>query len=259
MIEVSRLTKRYRDLVAVDDLSFTVNKGEIVGFLGPNGAGKSTTMRILTGFLPASSGSVKVAGFDVFEEPQEVKRRVGYLPENPPVYDALTARAYLRFCAELKRIRKGALAAEIDRVAQLTRIGEVMDRVIGNLSKGFRQRVGLAQALLGDPEVLVLDEPTVGLDPMQIREVRELVKRLAGRHTVILSTHILPEVAMTCQKILVINQGRLVDFDTVEGLIERHLPGRKVTLEDIAFLEEIYGKLVQAAPRVVAEAAAAGA
>ncbi len=259
MIEVSHLTKRYRELVAVDDLSFTVQKGEVVGFLGPNGAGKSTTMRILTGFLPASSGSVKVAGFDVFEQPLDVKRRVGYLPENPPVYDSLTARAYLRFCGEMKGIRKGALSAEIDRVAQLTGVGAVMGRVIGNLSKGFRQRVGLAQALLGDPEVLILDEPTVGLDPLQIREVRELVKGLAGKHTVILSTHILPEVAMTCQKVLVINQGRLVDFDTVEGLIGRHLPGRKVTLEDIAFLEEIYGKLVQAAPRAVAEAAAAGA
>ncbi|HEY6106531.1 MAG TPA: ABC transporter ATP-binding protein, partial [Anaeromyxobacteraceae bacterium] len=215
MIEVSRLTKRYRDLVAVDDLSFTVGKGEVVGFLGPNGAGKSTTMRILTGFLPATSGSVKVAGFDVFEEPLEVKRRVGYLPEQPPVYEALTARSYLRFCASLKGIPRARVRDEIDRVAERTGVTEVMHRVIGNLSKGFRQRVGLAQALLGDPEVLVLDEPTVGLDPLQIREVRELVKSLAGKHTVILSTHILPEAAMTCQKVLVIHQGRLVDFDTV--------------------------------------------
>jgi len=254
MIEVTRLTKRYRDLVAVDDLSFTVGKGEVVGFLGPNGAGKSTTMRILTGFLPATSGSVKVAGFDVFEEPLEVKRRIGYLPEQPPVYDALTPRSYLRFCASLKGLPRRRVKDEIDRVAERTGVTGAMDRVIGNLSKGFRQRVGLAQALLGDPEVLVLDEPTVGLDPLQIREVRELVKSLAGRHTVILSTHILPEVAMTCQKALVIHQGRLVDFDTVEGLIARHLPGRRVTLEDIAFLEEIYGKLVTAPPSV-AEAA----
>ena len=254
MIEVSRLTKRYRDLVAVDDLSFTVGKGEVVGFLGPNGAGKSTTMRILTGFLPATSGSVKVAGFDVFEEPLEVKRRVGYLPEQPPVYDALTPRSYLRFCASLKGLPRQRVKDEIDRVAERTGVTAVMNRVIGNLSKGYRQRVGLAQALLGDPEVLVLDEPTVGLDPLQIREVRELVKSLAGRHTVILSTHILPEVAMTCQKVLVIHQGRLVDFDTVEGLIARHLPGRRVTLDDIAFLEEIYGKLVTAPP-AVAEAA----
>ena len=254
MIEVSRLTKRYRDLLAVDDLSFTVGKGEVVGFLGPNGAGKSTTMRILAGFLPATSGSVKVAGFDVFEEPLEVKRRVGYLPEQPPVYDPLTPRSYLRFCASLKGVPRARVKGEIERVAERTGVTEVLDRVIGNLSKGFRQRVGLAQALLGDPEVLVLDEPTVGLDPLQIREVRELVKSLAGKHTVILSTHILPEVAMTCQKVLVIHQGRLVDFDTVEGLIARHLPGRRVTLEDIAFLEEIYGKLVTA-PAAVAGAA----
>ncbi|HZY03936.1 MAG TPA: ABC transporter ATP-binding protein [Anaeromyxobacteraceae bacterium] len=254
MIEVSRLTKRYRDLVAVDDLSFTVGKGEVVGFLGPNGAGKSTTMRILTGFLPATSGTARVAGFDVFEEPLEVKRRVGYLPEQPPVYDALTPRSYLRFCASLKGLPRQRVKDEIDRVAERTGVTAVMNRVIGNLSKGYRQRVGLAQALLGDPEVLVLDEPTVGLDPLQIREVRELVKSLAGRHTVILSTHILPEAAMTCQKVLVIHQGRLVDFDTVEGLIARHLPGRRVTLDDIAFLEEIYGKLVTAPP-AVAEAA----
>ncbi len=246
MIEVNGLTKRYRDLVAVDDLSFSVRKGEVVGFLGPNGAGKSTAMRILTGFLPATSGSAKIAGFDVFEEPLEVKRRVGYLPEQPPIYDALTPRSFLRFCAALKGVARARVKGEIDRVAERTGITEVMERVIGNLSKGFRQRVGLAQALLGDPEVLVLDEPTVGLDPLQIREVRELVKSLAGGHTVILSTHILPEVAMTCQKVLVIHQGRLVDFDTVEGLIARHLPGRRVTLEDIAFLEEIYGKLVAA-------------
>ncbi len=246
MIEVSGLTKRYRDLVAVDNLSFSVGKGEVVGFLGPNGAGKSTTMRILTGFQPATSGSVKIAGFDVFEEPLEVKRRVGYLPEHPPVYDALTPRSYLRFCAALKGVARARVKEEVDRVAERTGVTQVLDRIIGNLSKGFRQRVGLAQALLGDPAVLVLDEPTVGLDPLQIREVRELVKSLAGGHTVILSTHILPEVAMTCQKVLVIHQGRLVDFDTVDGLIARHLPGRRVTLEDIAFLEEIYGKLVTA-------------
>jgi ABC-2 type transport system ATP-binding protein len=259
MIEVSHLTKRYRDLLAVNDLSFTVQKGEIVGFLGPNGAGKSTTMRILTGFIPASEGTVKVAGFDVFEEPLEVKRRVGYLPESPPVHDAMAVKPYLSFCAGLKALPRASLADEIDRVASLTGIAGVMDRVIGNLSKGFRQRVGLAQALLGNPEVLVLDEPTVGLDPLQIRETRELVKGLAGKHTVILSTHILPEAAMTCQKILVIHEGRLVDFDTVDGLIARHLPGRRVTLEDIAFLEEIYGKLVNAPAVRIPEAAPAAA
>jgi ABC-2 type transport system ATP-binding protein len=246
MIEVKNLTKRYRDLLAVEDLSFTVQKGEIVGFLGPNGAGKSTTMKILTGFMPASAGTAKVAGFDVFENPLEVKRRVGYLPETPPVYVDMTVAAYLKFCADLKQVEKKVVAVEIERVANLTGVTEVMDRVIGNLSKGFRQRVGLAQALLNDPEVLILDEPTVGLDPLQIREVRSLIKKLAGKHTVILSTHILPEVAMTCQKVLVIHRGKLVDYDTLEGLIAKHLPGRRVTLDDIAFLEEIYGKLVNA-------------
>jgi ABC-2 type transport system ATP-binding protein len=259
MIDVSNLTKRYRDLVAVDDLSFTVGKGEIVGFLGPNGAGKSTTMRILTGFVPATSGSAKVAGFDVFEEPLEVKRRIGYLPENPPVYGDMTVKAYLAFCAALKKLPRRAVKAEVERVAERVQVTHVMGRVIANLSKGYRQRVGLAQALLGDPEVLVLDEPTVGLDPLQIREVRELIRGLAGKHTVILSTHILPEVAMTCEKVLVIHRGKLVDYDTLDGLIAKHLPGRRVTLEDIAFLEEIYGKLVAGASAPGSTAAASNA
>jgi ABC-2 type transport system ATP-binding protein len=248
MIEVQDLTKRYGELVAVDRLSFTVGKGEIVGFLGPNGAGKSTTMRILTGFLPATSGSARVAGFDVFEDPLEVKRRIGYLPEQPPVYPDLTVASYLRFCADLKGVPRKAVPGEIERVAARTGLGGAMDRVVRNLSKGFRQRAGLAQALLGDPEVLVLDEPTVGLDPLQIREVRDLVKGLAGKHTVILSTHILPEVAMTCEKVLVVNQGRLVDYDTLDGLVAKHLPGRRVTLDDIGFLEDIYAKLIGPAP-----------
>jgi ABC-2 type transport system ATP-binding protein len=257
MIEVSHLTKRYRERVAVDDLSFTVQKGEVIGFLGPNGAGKSTTMRMLTGFIPPTSGTAKIAGFDVFDAPLEVKRRVGYLPENPPVYPDLTPRAYLAFCAGLKKLPRSAVRGQIERVAHLARIEDVLDRVTGNLSKGYRQRVGLAQALLGDPEVLILDEPTVGLDPLQIREVRELVKRLAGHHTLILSTHILSEVAMTCQKVLVIHEGKLVDFDTLDGLIAKHLPGRRVTLDDIAFLEEIYGKLVSPSTSLPAPASAA--
>jgi ABC-2 type transport system ATP-binding protein len=257
MIEVERLTKRYRDLLAVDGLSFRVERGEIVGFLGPNGAGKTTTMRILTGFLPATSGTARVAGYDVFEQPLEVKRRVGYLPENPPVHPDLTPREFLRYCAGLKKLPRKAVAGAIDRVASLAAIEGVMGRVIGNLSKGYRQRVGLAQALLGDPEVLILDEPTVGLDPLQIREVRELVKSLAGRHTVVLSTHVLAEVALTCQKVLVVSRGRLVDYDTLDGLIGRHLPGRKVTLDDVAFLEEIYAKLVEGPPAAEAALAAA--
>jgi ABC-2 type transport system ATP-binding protein len=248
MIEVRQLTKRFRERTAVDGLTFTVGKGEVVGFLGPNGAGKSTTLRILTGYLPATSGEVKVAGFDVFEEPLEVKRRVGYLPETPPLYDPMTVRRYLRFCAELKGLPRRAIAGEVDRVARATGLEAVEERVIANLSKGYRQRVGLAQALVGDPEVLILDEPTVGLDPLQIREVRALVKGLAGNHTVILSSHLLAEVALTCDKVLVIHQGRLVDFDTLDGLVARHLPGRKVTLEDVAFLEDIYGRLIDPRP-----------
>jgi ABC-2 type transport system ATP-binding protein len=260
MIEVENLTKRYRDNAAVEGLSFQVAKGEVVGFLGPNGAGKSTTMRILTGFLPATGGTAKVAGFDVFESPLEVKRRIGYLPENPPVYPDLTPREYLRFCAGLKGLPRRSIAGEIDRAAEKTGLGPVLGRTIGALSKGYRQRVGLAQALLGDPEVLILDEPTVGLDPLQIREVRELVKSLAGHHTVILSTHILAEVALTCGRVLVINRGKLVDYDTLDGLIAKHLPGRKVTLDDVAFLEEIYAKLVEVPPGqpLPAEPAAGG-
>ena len=199
MIEVSHLVKSYRDLKAVNDVSFKVEKGEILGFLGPNGAGKTTTMRMITGVLPPTSGSAKVAGFDIFEQPMEVKRRIGYLPETPPVYTDMTVRAYLRFVAEIKGVRRKQRESEVDRVAQRTNCDGFIHRVIGNLSKGQRQRVGLAQALLNDPEVLILDEPTVGLDPMQIIEVRELIKSLAGKHTIILSTHVLPEVTSTCQ------------------------------------------------------------
>ena len=247
MIEAIELSRSYRDVLAVDRLSFTVGKGEIVGFLGPNGAGKSTTLRMLTGSLPASGGQARVAGFDVFEQPLEVKRRLGYLPETPPVYPDLSVRSYLRFCADLKGVPRGRVRGEVERVAERTGLSAVLGRTLGNLSKGFRQRAGLAQALLGDPEVLVLDEPTVGLDPLQIREVRTLVKGLAGEHTVLLSTHILSEVALACHKVLVIDRGRLVDHDTLEGLIARHLPGRAVTLDDLAFLEDIYTKLIRPA------------
>ena len=227
MIEVSHLTKRYRDITAIEDLSFTVGKGEILGFLGPNGAGKSTTMRILTGFQPASSGTARVAGFDVFEEPLEVKRRVGYLPELPPLYPDMTVKAYLRFVAELKGVRRKELRNEVDRVAEATRVAHVMDRLIANVSKGYKQRVGLAQALLGHPEVLILDEPTVGLDPSQILEVRDLIKRLAGDHTVVLSTHILQEVTATCEKVLILARGRLVAHESLAALEAQH-PGRSL-------------------------------
>ncbi len=244
MIEVSGLTKRFRDRTAVLDLSFAIPRGEVVGLLGPNGAGKTTTLRLVTGYRPPTAGSIRVAGLDVQEHPLEARRRVGYLPEIPPLYDAMPVRGQLRFAAELKGVERRLLPGEVDRVAALAGVDGVLDRLTANLSKGFRQRVGIAQALLGDPDVLVLDEPTVGLDPIQIREMRDLVRSLGGRHTVLLSSHLLPEVAMTCTKVLVLNGGRLVDFDTLDGLIARHLPGRKVTLDDIAFLEEIFAKLV---------------
>lgn len=227
MIEVSGLTKRYRDLTAIEDLSFRVEKGEILGFLGPNGSGKSTTMRILTGFQPATAGSARVAGFDVFEAPLEVKRRVGYLPEIPPLYPDMSVKAYLRFVAELKGIGRKARADEVDRVARAAHVAHVMDRLIANISKGYRQRVGIAQALLGSPDVLILDEPTVGLDPSQLLEVRELIRSLRGKHTVILSTHIMQEVAATCDTVLVIARGKLRAHENLEALQQRH-PGKSL-------------------------------
>jgi ABC-2 type transport system ATP-binding protein len=233
MIEVTGLTKRYRDRIAVDDLTFSVPEGEILGFLGPNGAGKSTTMKILTGFLPASSGAVKVAGFDVFEEPYEVKRRIGYLPETPPLYPEMTVKAYLRFVASIKGVRRGQMAAELERVAHIAGVGDVMERLIQNLSKGYRQRVGIAQAMLADPPVLILDEPTEGLDPGQRAEMRSVIKGLAGKHTVILSTHILSEVTLTCEKVLILNQGRMVAFDEIRNLAHALGQGDQTTLEDI--------------------------
>ncbi len=227
MIEVTQLTKRYRDLTAIEDLSFRVGKGEILGFLGPNGAGKSTTMRILTGFQPATSGTAKVAGFDVFEQPLEVKKRIGYLPEIPPVYPDMSIASYLRFVAELKGVPRKVRRDEVDRVAEAAKVSHVMDRLIANVSKGYRQRVGIAQALLGSPDVLILDEPTVGLDPSQILEVRELIRSLAGQHTVVLSTHILQEVSATCDTVLIIARGRLVAHEKLDALQARH-PGRSL-------------------------------
>ncbi|HYV46783.1 MAG TPA: ABC transporter ATP-binding protein [Myxococcaceae bacterium] len=238
MIEVQNLTKRYRDRVAVADLTFSVNEGEILGFLGPNGAGKSTTMRMLTGFVPPSEGSAKVAGFEVFASPLEVKRRIGYLPETPPLYVEMTARGYLRFISRLKGVPRKQFKDELDRVAKATGIADVLDRVIQNLSKGYRQRVGLAQALLGSPPVLILDEPTEGLDPEQRIEFRELIKGLAGKHTVILSTHLLYEVTKTCQKVLIIKQGKMVAFDEIEKLVS--------TQEGAASLEERFMQLTAA-------------
>ena len=233
MIEVKNLTTRYRDRIAIDGLNFSVDEGEILGFLGPNGAGKTTTMRILTGFLPASEGTAKIAGFDVFEHPMEVKRRLGYLPETPPLYLEMTVRAYLEFVARLKGIRGKGLNTEIERVSELTGVKLVLDRVIQNLSKGYRQRVGVAQALLNNPPVLILDEPTEGLDPTQRAEVRSLIRGLAGKHTVILSTHLLTEVTMTCEKVLIINQGKIVAFDEIKNLATAYGQTEQVSLEEI--------------------------
>ncbi|MBC7691035.1 MAG: ATP-binding cassette domain-containing protein [Methylotenera sp.] len=221
MIHVSHLTKMYGPRTAVNDLSFDIQKGEIVGFLGPNGAGKSTTMKILTGFMPATDGKVTVAGFDVFTQAIDVKRNVGYLPETPPVYLEMSVEDYLDYAARLHQVPSAQLKSSVSSALEKTDLGSVRSRLIGNLSKGYRQRVGLAQALVHNPQVLILDEPTVGLDPKQIIEIRELIKGLAGDHTVILSSHILPEVTATCQRIIVISKGRIVAEDTIERLTTR--------------------------------------
>lgn len=221
MIQVTGLSKHYGARKAVDDLNFEVKKGEIVGFLGPNGAGKSTTMKIITGFMPATEGEVRVNGFDVFDNPTEVKRAVGYLPEAPPLYLEMTVRDYLDFAARLNQVPKDELKKHVAWAIEKTNLGDVASRIIGNLSKGYKQRVGLAQALVHRPPLLILDEPTVGLDPKQIIEIRELIKSLAGEHTIVLSSHILPEVTATCGRIIVINRGRIVAEDTIDGLTMR--------------------------------------
>jgi ABC-2 type transport system ATP-binding protein len=225
MIEVSGLTKLYGQRTAINDLNFHIKEGEIVGFLGPNGAGKSTTMKILTGFMPASFGTAKIAGFDVFDHAIDVKRNVGYLPENPPVYLEMVVEEYLMFAARLHDVPNAKLKSAVASAVERTGLTQVHKRIIGNLSKGFRQRVGIAQALVHSPKVLILDEPTVGLDPVQIIEIRELIKSLAGHHTVILSSHILPEVTATCQRIIVINKGHIVAQDTIERLTTRMRQG----------------------------------
>jgi len=218
MIEVEHLTKFYGQRAAVDDVSFQVGRGEIVGFLGPNGAGKTTTMRMLTTFLPPSSGSARVAGQDILRQSMEVRRAIGYLPEHPPLYPEMTVTDYLGFVATLKEIPGPKRAAAVGRSIERARLADVRQRLVGNLSKGYRQRVGLAQALLTDPAVLILDEPTIGLDPNQIQEVRALIRGLAGEHTVILSTHILSEVEATCQRVVIIDRGRIVATDRIDRL-----------------------------------------
>ena len=221
MIEVQHLTKRYGPVTAVDDISFRVERGEILGFLGPNGAGKTTTMRILTGYMPATEGKAIVAGFDVFEQPLEAKRRTGYLPETPPLYPEMTVREYLAFVAKIKGVPRGERKARVDDMMRKTHVHDMANRHCGKLSKGYRQRVGLAQALMHNPDVLILDEPTAGLDPKQIIETRQLIRGLAGDHTIILSTHILPEVSQTCQRVVIINRGKVVAVDTPDNLTSR--------------------------------------
>jgi ABC-2 type transport system ATP-binding protein len=221
VIEVQHLTKRYGPLTAVDDVSFKAERGEILGFLGPNGAGKTTTMRVLTGYMPPTDGKAIVAGYDVLEQPIEAKQRTGYLPETPPLYPDMTVIDYLTFCARIKRVPRSERASRIQTSMERTKIVDVARRHCGKLSKGYRQRVGLAQALLHNPEVLILDEPTAGLDPKQIIETRRLIKELGGDHTIILSTHILPEVSQTCNRIVIINRGRVVAVDTPDNLTAR--------------------------------------
>jgi len=231
MLTVKNLTKRYARTTAVDQISFTVEKGQIVGFLGPNGAGKTTTMRMLTCFLPPSAGTATVAGFDVLEQPMEVKKRIGYLPETPPIYPELETVEYLKFVGRLKGLSGAELEKRIDYVCDRCAIGDVRKKLLGKLSKGYRQRVGLAQAIIHNPEVLILDEPTAGLDPKQINETRDLIKSLAGGHTIILSTHILPEVEQTCEQVIIINKGKLVATDSVRNLRARARGAESLLLE----------------------------
>jgi ABC-2 type transport system ATP-binding protein len=221
VIEVQHLSKRYGPVTAVNDVSFRVEKGEILGFLGPNGAGKTSTMRVLTGYMPPTEGTAIVAGYDVLEQPIEAKRRTGYLPETPPLYPDMRVRDYLTFVAKIKGVPRNQVRSRVDVAMEKARVTEMASRQCGRLSKGYRQRVGLAQALLHDPEVLILDEPTAGLDPKQIIETRRLIKDLAGSHTIVLSTHILPEVSQTCQRVVIINKGRVVAVDTPDNLTSK--------------------------------------
>jgi len=250
LITVENLTKRYATKTAIEGMSFQVEKGEILGFLGPNGAGKTTTMRIITGFMPATDGTVRVDGFDVFDNPIDVRRRIGYLPENPPLYLEMNVTSYLRFVAKIKGVPRDKIDQEIARVMKRASIEDVKERIIAKLSKGYKQRVGISQALLNDPPVLILDEPTIGLDPKQIHEVRELIKDLAGEHTVVLSTHILPEVEQTCHRVIIIDRGKIVAVDTPQNLRFQLQGAERVTVEVQGPASEITSKL-SAMPGVV--------
>lgn len=231
MIEVDHLTKSYGKNLAVNDISFTVEKGEILGFLGPNGAGKTTTMRILTGYLPATTGSARIAGFDVFEKSMEVRRRIGYLPETPPLYPDMNVHAYLEFVARIKGVPGGDIVKRVDRAMEMANLADRKNELIKRLSRGFKQRVGIAQAIVHNPDVVILDEPTVGLDPKQIIEVRKLIKGLAGEHTIILSTHILPEASQTCDRVVIINRGKIAAVDTPENLTTQLKGSERVQIE----------------------------
>lgn len=239
MIEVANLTKRYGRHAAVDGVSFTVGRGEIVGLLGPNGAGKSTIMRVLSCFMPASGGTARVAGFDVFREADEVRRRIGYMPENNPLHLDMRVREYLKFRARLKGLGITASRERVDTVTDQCGLADVSRRIIGTLSKGYRQRVGLADALVNEPDLIILDEPTIGLDPHQIRAVRQLIKNLGGRHTVLISTHILPEVEMTCHRVLILHQGRILAADTTGALQQRMNGGGQLVAEIAAPAAEL--------------------
>lgn len=248
MIEIMDLTKKYGQITGVKDLNFRVERGEIVGFLGPNGAGKTTTMNIITGYIPSTTGTVKVCGYDILENPREVKKRIGYMPEHPPLYLDMTTCDYLDFVSDLKLVDKKKKKKQIDDIMELVKITNVKNRMIKNLSKGYRQRVGLAQALIANPEVIILDEPTIGLDPKQIIEMRKLIKALAKEHTIILSSHILPEVSAVCERIVIINEGRIAAVDTPDNLSRGfgkstrftiRIAGPEKSVKNI--LKEVYG------------------
>jgi ABC-2 type transport system ATP-binding protein len=257
MIEVQNLTKRYGPVTAVNDVSFRVEAGEILGFLGPNGAGKTTTMRIITGYMPATDGNVIVAGYDVFERPIEAKRRTGYLPETPPLYPDMTVREYLTFVARIKGVPRKEIKNRVAAVMKKTWTADVADRHCAKLSKGYRQRVGLGQAIIHNPDVLILDEPTAGLDPKQIIETRQLIRELAGSHTIVLSTHILPEVSQTCQRVVIINKGKVVAVDTPENLTARLRGSQTMYLQVVAPGADVQAAL-GALPGVTRVAATAG-
>jgi ABC-2 type transport system ATP-binding protein len=244
MIQVQNVSKRYGDLVAVDNISFQLDKGDVLGFLGPNGAGKTTTMRIITGYMPPTKGNVYISDVDVFEDPETAKSYIGYLPENPPLYEDMIVREYLDFVAEIKKVPKNEKNSRIHYVMDKCGIIDVGKRIIGHLSKGYRQRIGIAQALINDPDVLVLDEPTSGLDPRQIIEIRELIQGLSGERTVILSTHILPEVTMICSKVVIINKGKVALEESLERLTNKMDGIENILLKTRYWGEEIQEKII---------------